>query len=363
VSGQTRHELPDEAVRRFGYDHFYELDIESTIDGRRLTVCAREIPRRWSASGADQPVSCDAIFLKVGDRTSSGESLVFATDRLAWHPNEPDSSLRVGPGEALLGSYGMDVSRLDDVVHEQPLTAADREAFYQMLWTVRRIDPASLETRLSARQLPLVPLLQNPQGHVGHLFRVRGTARRAIRVLVNDPDIHERFGIDHYYEIELFAPLQQVLRLVDAHDGEARSYRDFPVTVCVAALPQGMPQGEEIHQWVEVDAFFLKLWSYSSHFMTGEGEAADATRRQICPLFIAPSVKPVEEIRIHSPWPQRALAVFAGGMLIAGLAARFWYARHDRPFRRWRQRRAKDVVVALPAHELPDAESPGGPVN
>jgi hypothetical protein len=347
VDAIVQHALPAEAARRFGYDHFYVLTIQSAVDQRVLSVCAREIPSTWSLDASGQPISCDALFIKTGEGTPR-ESLIFVTDRIAWHPRQPDASQEIDAGQALLGSHGMDVSRLSEVIHEQPLVASDREGFYQMLWAMRRMDPTAIAAVADNQPLPVVRLLQRPETQVGHTFRMQGTARRAIRVLVEDPDIRQRFGIDHYYEVELFTPLEQILRLVDARDGQARSYRNFPVTVCTAELPPGMPQGDEIRQAIDVDAFFFKLWTYPSRFAAGEGETAAAARRQVSPLLMAPTVRLVRTPTPANPRPGWIMAIIVASIVAASLAVRCWYSRRDRPFQQWRQARDRHVVIHVP---------------
>jgi hypothetical protein len=348
--------LPAEAARRFGYDHFFELHIASTIDGRTLIVCSREIPESWPSDPSGEPVSCDGLFLKVGEGRAGEESLVFATDRVAWHPGQADPGRKISRGLALLGSQGMDVSRFQDVSHQQPLGPSDRECFYQLLWTVRRMDPAAITRAAEDRSLPVARALQRPDEEVGKVYQLRGVARRALRIQVQDPDIRQRFGIDHYYEIELFTPLEQLLKLVDAHDGQTRYYQNFPVTICAAELPQGMPQGDEVRQAISVNGFFMKLWSYRSQFMTGEQNQPDAEqRRQVSPLLIARSVR-LDDVATtpSSTWPAWTTAT----MIIAGICVImvvwWWHTVQDRPLRQWRKARSRDVDVTIPEAESTD---------
>jgi hypothetical protein len=118
-----------------------------------------------------------------------------------------------------------------------------------------------------------------------------------------------------------------------------------------------MPQGDDVRQLVEVEGFFFKLWSYSSRFTAGEGPTADPSRRQISPLLIAPTVRLVETPYAGSPWPGRLMAGMIGGIVLATLVARFWYARRDRPFRQWRKARERDVVIEPPAPPLEAPEA------
>ena len=92
-----------------------------------------------------------------------------------------------------------------------------------------------------------------------------GTARRAVRVRVDEEDIHERFGIDHYYEMTVF------IDLPFKHKDSERVFRSFPIYFCVASLPDGFPQGQQIHENVRVAGVFFKVWPYSSEFSQARG--------------------------------------------------------------------------------------------
>ena len=331
--------LPPETARRFRYDRIYQLDVQSLIDGRPLVVYARHLPAAWLAGDhipplEGWPIRCDGLFLKRGADVGEQASLVFATDRIGWYPDRVDTHLGVSAGAALLGSVGMDLSRLDSLDQGRPLGNADREAFYQLLWSVRRFDPQRLATSPPVAAFDVVAALQEPQRLAGQRSRIRGLARRAILIRVADPDIQERFGIDHYYEVELFMPLPQPLKLRDPRDGRELEYQNFPVTFCAMELPREMPLGDEIRQLVDVDAFFFKVWSYRSRFTSGtESEAASTVpRRQLAPLLIAANVQLPQPTTTRNPWPVAVLCLVVFGGVAAALAARWWYAPADQQF-------------------------------
>ncbi len=340
--------LPPESARRFGYTRYYEVFLESSEDPHPRVVYAREIPTAWrnavSIRDSRWLASCFGLFLKRGVGDSGSEPLLFAADRIAWHPHQPDPSAGVNEGMALLGSVGVDVGRLDDVAQKQPLVAEDREAFYQMLWATERLKPQEpVEPRASA--IAVEDLLQRPEEFAGQLLTIAGTARRALRVEVSDPEIRERFGLDHYFEVELFRLLPQPLKLIDSRDGQAHVYRSFPMTVCLTRLPPEMPQGADIQQEVKVTGWFLKLWSYRSRFLEMNAESAASgsspEKRQISPLLVGISLETV----VPPPASDSGVGWFVAIGFVAALggiavAAR-WYRRDDQAFARWRKSRAE----------------------
>jgi hypothetical protein len=216
------------------------------------------------------------------------------------------------------------------------------------------MDPAAVAEAVDQTGLPVVRALQRPEGEAGRVYRLAGTARRALRIRVDDADIQARFGIDHYYEIEMFTPLEQELELTDRNDGQTRAYRNFPVTICVAELPPEMPQGDEVRQAIVVDAFFMKLWSYRSQFAAGDpAGASDPRRRQISPLLIAHNVVLDQTRTPVNPWPAFSMAAIVLGGVVAALLVSWWYWRGDRSYRRWRQAHGGSLQFAPPPEEAP----------
>lgn len=339
-------ELPAESARRFDYSEFYVLRIRlASDDERNVIVCSREIPNAWklpAATGTVLPASCDGMFVKVGDGEDGAEKLVFVTDHMAWHPYEVNEALGVGPGKALLGRAGMDVSLFDNLDQAKPIGHNDRDCFYQMLWAVGRADPQAMRS-VAHPNFNIAELLKEPAEQAGQFYQLRGLARRALRVRVDAPDVQEKYGIDHYYEVDVFLPLPRTLKLVDPRDGVARQYQTYPITICVRELPEGLQEGSTIRQEVAVDASYMKLWSFRSRFMSGDETEDAPQRRQVSPLFIASTVRTVEPAQEKIVWPETALVTgFLFSLVVIGLSA-WYYSRSDRAFVDWRQRRPAEL--------------------
>ncbi len=179
-----------------------------------------------------------------------------------------------------------------------------------------------------------------------------GTARRALRIEVTDPDVRQRFGIDHYYELHVFLPLQQPLRLIDATDGKTHTYGSFPCTICLRQLPPEVPEGVEIRHLVRVTGWFMKLWSYRSQLTEPAGDGpADRVRCVTTPDQSVADRDP-RAVRIRAPPRHPASGLLlAGGFLAAvaviGMVAR-WYRRSDRAFAQWKHRRLPDSTIPDP---------------
>lgn len=364
VLGLEEIQLPAESADRFRYAACFQVTLRSDGDAHPRVVYSREVPRWWRehAPSRNSPwkASCPALFLKRGTGQPGAEALVFAAAHVAWHPQQPDPAQGVTAGMALLGSAGVDVGLLSGFAQARPLGHEDRECFYQMLWAAGRVDAARLPADLPA-PATIDRLLQHPETSAGELLTLVGTARRALRIEVTDPDVRQRFGIGHYYELHVFLPLPQSLRLTNADDGKVHTYGSFPVTVCLRQLPPDVPEGSEIRQTVQVTGWFMKLWSYRSQGMdpaeSGLGAGASAARRQISPLLIG-----IRAQAVSAPPPSHpALGLMLAGSFLAGVAllgfAARWYRRSDRSFAQWKRQRLPDRAAPDP----PPADSSAAP--
>ncbi len=321
-------------AQRMGLSHYWRCRMQLNGREQAVTVLAKKIPSAWKpGEPIDEPAAAEAFFLKLsGDPPDRGAAM-FLASRIAWYPPTP------------LGTLGMDVGLLDDVRMDNPtiekdetgrprpkldlrrrqLTAADSECFYQMLAAAGRAAPGQLRKEAQAElarqgkdRFSVAPLFNQPRGRQGRLEMFSGNARRILKVLVDDPDIVARLGIDHYYQLYVFTD-----------DSQAN-----PLVFCVRELPPGMPTGDgpQFGEYVTVAGFFFKTWAYRIDLPGGaEGDGS----WQLAPLLIgrAPQWRPVEPAAASPAWTAVAtigcVAVF---VLVWWILWRT--ARADRRFRR-----------------------------
>jgi hypothetical protein len=151
-----------------------------------------------------------------------------------------------------------------------------------------------------APPLRIISLLQEPREHHGEILLIEGRARNVTRILVDDPDVRQRFQLDHYYQIDLFVPLEnEIVRLTRSgdQDEDVPTFENaYPVTVCVPSLPAGLSQGDALPQDIRVRAAFLRLWAYRSDYASSFGKE----RRQLSPMLIGvqPELVSSEPLRL-----------------------------------------------------------------
>ncbi len=319
--------LPEQA-QLYEFDHYYRAQIALSSSPYEALVAARRIPDAWSLDmPLDEPTEADAIFLKTGDATEQPLQLIFVADRLGWYPDRQDELHRIGPPQLALARLGMDVSLWDEIRRskERALASGDREGFYQLLAAVGKPEAGELKTQ--EKPLDLVALLEKSAEHFGEVSPVQGLARRVMKVPVSDADIRSRFGIDHYYEIDLFVPLGDAsLRFGSDPAGENNPvYRNkFPATLIVCDLPPGFPQGESVHELVAADAVFFKVWNYRSSYTSKFGQLQPA------PLFVASTAR-IASTDIGSNWITSGLVLIAFALGLGIVVVIAWvYGRDDR---------------------------------
>ena len=212
--------------------------------------------------------------------------------------------------------------------------------------------------RRTERAFDFAPLLLKPAEQRGRLVALTGVARRAVRILVNDPDIQKRFGITHYYVVDVFVQLEEPIHFGKGTKDDAAVvfHNTYPITFCVRRLPKGMPEGDKIEETVRIPGFYLKQWAYWTEFVS----AQDAEQMQISPMLIG----------LEPQWvrPQRQFSSWAG-MLLAGLfvvsLAGIWiglwlYSREDARFRRTTLARQFEVPEGQSLNEQ-NIEASDGP--
>ena len=327
--------------------------VNNATTSPRLSVWAKQIPNAWHPL-VNQPVritvKSDALLIKT-------DSPTFATSRFEWLPSDHDSGPPVASHLVKAASIGIDVSLFEQIEHGKKVSSADRECFYQCLSRADKIESVAVSEQNSTDEsdpFNIVDLLQKPREQTGRIYEIKGIARRAVRIPVSDSDIKKRFGIDHYYEVDVFVPMKSMLILQDEKTGDKVRYDKYPMTFCVRQLPPGFPEGPVITQAVTLHAMYFKLWSYRNELLGSSGNrsnAADAAdRRQQSPLFIArsPTLRFMSN-QSSRAWNSTAQLIGLTLALVIVLVAMLLYrnSRRDDALRRKRGE-PQSVTINLP---------------
>jgi hypothetical protein len=322
VRSQERQSLTPRLATLFDFDHYYQVAVE--LDGGQGTavIFTRTIPRAWQdRAQLDERTRMAAMFVKLGDERGGQPTCVFVAPRAVWLPDRVQAELGVGPDQVLLSQLGMDCGLWDDVRDRQrlPIGAEERECFYALLSAVARAEAGELARR--AAPAPLATLLQHPQQVQGTILQVTGRVRRITRVVVDEPDIRQRYGIDAYYQLDVMVHVgDQPIEVRDGAGGTTGPvYREsFPVTCCAVQLPaswEPLVGAAKVNRPVLMHGVFYKLWAYSNPLVT----SYDARQRQLSPLFV---------VGAPQSWDAGAQSLFGPGTWVGlgfcGLLAAVW---------------------------------------
>jgi len=239
-----------------------------------------------------------------------------------------------------LAKAGMDAGLWDDVrkFNNAPLGGADREAFYQLLAALRRPEAGDLRA-MWAKPLDIVPLLERPSELQGAILSVEGRTQRIMKVPVADTDIQSRFGLDHYYEIDMLLPLGATsLRFDnDAVGGKRPEFRNhFPATLIVRDLPAGLAEGESVRQTIRADAVFFKIWTYRANYTEQFGQLQPA------PLFVA-RVPRIVSTSGAGNWDAGLFIVAALSLTVGVIVLVIWWSSRNNTAARQRAASRQDA--------------------
>lgn len=334
--------LIPELAELYEFAGYYRVTLDIDDSPYQALICARKVPIAWKiGEPMDERAAVDGMFLKLGDSTAAEPNLIFAAGRVAWLPDRPEPVNHVGQPQIELANMGVDYGLFDDVREGNGKTIldVDREAFYQVLHALGQPGAAKLKGA-GPEPIDVVPLLEKPAAHHGQILPVRGTARRILKVPVRDKDIQRRFGIDHYYEIDLFLPLGDTTLKFGKDKTDPVYSNGFPATLIVRKLPPGLSEGERVVQGVRADAVFFKIWSYRSVYAEKFGKVQPA------PLFLAaePQIVVAEQ---QSHVVVNVLVGTAFGLAIGVIGiVLWWFRRSDRAYEA--VRRETDAAKSAP---------------
>jgi len=338
-------EVSPELASRLEIKHFYLARIALSGQDMEAIVAVRRLPKAWEeATELDEPVSLDGIFLKAGELKDNQPQLVFVTRRVRWHPDHEIPEQHIGPDQMRLAELGLDLSLLEDLrlLNKREIGDLDREPMYQLLDLAGRAPAGKLKTE-PRKELDLIPLLTEPEKHQGELMSVEGFARRITKVVVDDPDIRARFGIDHYYMIDMSVNLKdKSIHVVDdtkkqkpaaggTGQGNAVAGKnepegpvfnnDYPVTLCVRELPADLPPKDAMRDLIRADGIFMKTWSYRNAYM-----AKFDNKFQVAPLLVGKSAHRLIPAQVHN-WVSDTLVGFALALAAILIGCVFWWFR------------------------------------
>lgn len=389
IEGRLRavrsHAVADAVAARLQLPAVHACRITLGASSWPAEVLVADMPRKLQREGLlNEQVAATGLLIRVAPAAKQRPRLVFAADRLKWHPDHVDRALGVSYGMTVLGALGMDVGLWDTVRDRRPLEAGDRACFFHLLDAVQRAGAGRLErafrrrlpervrrweqeaARLEARlgrqetaaskqtasstetfQSPrqrltvlrqqiaraeqglasVVPLFNQPRESRGSLVVLEGTARRAVRIY-SDPSLplssseqQIPSAVNAYYELDVFTDDSQ----------------NNPVVFCVRKLPAGFPEGDQIQERIRAAGFMFKAWAFPADARTGPAAGSeDPSRRwRIAPLVVAPAATWIRPERVaRSP----AWQWWGGGLFVLALAAAWvglaLYRRGDRRFQR-----------------------------
>ena len=295
------------------------LSITDSRDNECLVILPRivdanepaALPTQWEAGRKiDQPVAFVGFFLGLRNFESSdnkAKSLaapvdlqnkinppVFVARRVAWYPDQISTRLGIDPSDLALAARGVDFNRLSQLGDRtgNGINANEAESFFQLLRAAAEFD----FSQNPAPELKLESMLQAPESCLARPLTLRGHIRRVTEIAVEDVEIRQRLGIDKYFQLDLFVPLENRRIVIkppsrNSIAGDASAEPDgqqdlvienrFPVTVCTCRLPVAPAQINR--DQVTIRGFFFKNWSFESELSIKHASGA----QQLAPLVIA----------------------------------------------------------------------------
>ena len=295
--------------RRKIYRSEFKLDAGSGFPaGTPATLVSLRMPTGLLADKEhDEPIGVQGLLVKNAGTIDAPHPVFFAR-RPAWYP------------ETYLGELGMDYGLYDDVRDVTSDLKQEHEALYRLLATMKKADQAKLFAEATANYDPatksfsVVSLFNDPKSMHGKLATLEGTARRAVAVLVNDPDVQERFGIKKYYEVAMYT--------LDSQQN--------PILFDVLELPPGFPEGENIHANVKIAGSLLAGFYYKRDATPDEQSRDIKPELQKAPLLIGKSLEYIPPKVANQTRFQWMFAISVAGAFLILIVAVWRTARGSR---------------------------------
>ncbi len=277
--------VPERLVEFLDLQHLQVIDVEG--DSGVTRVITTDLPLQ--AKAGDRIRGAGVLVEKAADATAV---TVVAAPRVSWFPQSAPNA-----GWKMLSGQGVDVALLASVAdrNKMPLMPEDGDAFYSLLAAAKQIGDG--DPTVPPKKIKAVSLLENPKEYCGHWMQLPLETVQVTRVAVTEPRRQQQLGSDHYYQIDAFGDLGNMVVQIKRPEGDegppARFENRYPVSLVVRDLPPllknsirqqegGDAMVSEIRKQVVVDGFFFRLWSYSTDFMKQHGGGD-----QFGPLLVA----------------------------------------------------------------------------
>lgn len=287
-------ELPPADLRR----KIYRCELTLDDGGAPATVVALKMPAKLLAGVVGERADGERVgvhgLLVKNAATADAPHPVFFARRPAWYPL------------TYLGDLGMDYGLYDDVRDVTGDLKQEHEALYRLLSTMRKADQSRLFADATANYDPqtksfsVVPLFNDPASMRGKLATLEGTARRAVAVLVSEPDVQERFGIKKYYEVAMYT--------LDSQQN--------PILFDLLELPPGFPEGENIHANVRIPGSFLTGFYYKRDATPDEQSRGIKPELQKAPLLIGKGLEHLPPPVQHESYVSWLFGLFVAGAFV-----------------------------------------------
>ena len=341
-------ELPAGIAQLAGWPRYDVVRVQDQR-GAEVDVVVARAPAAWTRWQAiDEPVELVGLPLS----TAAGPQPAAVDAAAAWPAAPPDLVLAASAvawyPATMLGRLGMNYGLFDTIVDDRKLEPGDTAAFWATMAAAARSNPAEI-VRAAGKTTDVLAIIDPAQKwfatHRGAPVVIDGVARRATRIMIDDPACRTAVGDDHYWELEVFADTPTIKvndRLQDR----------YPIICCVATLPAGMPRGESMSERVRVPGFGFKRYSYplkDAILSSSQGDREIRGERISTALVIAATAiwrRPLSPAGVSNV----LFGVFAGilGLIAAAFAAGFWSRRRDSRLADRRRRESLPDRLHLP---------------
>lgn len=276
---------------------------ELSIGGTPARAVVTKVPEVLiDRTDLDEPVSLFAFFVRLNNEPveaheidrgvlererGAAPSALFVANRLSWHPQRLEARWGLDEGLCTLARFGFDVGWVDVIRRQnrRPLNRADQPALVAMVRATAAMDGFDPALPWEGSGIDLMPLIRDPDAHIGAWVDLEGNVRRITPWELSDDLGGPKLAL---LQLDLFAPLGDGSVRLRGSDGQEVVFRGrFPVTCHV---PSDLAAGESwVGRRVRVQGFFYRFWSYESALSHEQGFAGG----QLSPLILAVRVTPI----------------------------------------------------------------------